>query len=170
MPSPRWHWERAGFCSLALGWALSLCWVWQRADTAAYQWKLATDFAVSPVTKELTRLGRAGHTAFALEPLWTFAAGQVQTPPELTILPRKRFWCGEISNAAIANILHSNHVDSVAVDESVASQPGWTNLLADYAPAVHDGGTVLFERRALHPKPVALQHDVRDAFLHNLGF
>ncbi len=158
--------------ALALGAAaaLCLCWGGQQANCIAHQWKTSDDFAVSPITKELTRLGRAGHAEFAIEPLWTFAAGQVQTPPELTILPAKRFWSGQIGEPAIANILRSNHVDALVLGGGETSEPGWTNLLRDYAPVVHDAGVVLFERRALHPKPIALRHDVRDVFLHSVGF
>ena len=157
---------------LALGAAaaICLCWIWQQAGAMAYQWRVSTDFAFSPITKELRRLGRAGRTAFAMQPLWTFAAGLVQTPPELTILPLKRFWCGQIDDRAIADLLRSNHVDALVLDDPVISQPGWTNLLTHYAPVAHDAESLLFERRELHPKPIVLRNDVRDTFLDHLGF
>ena len=152
--------------------AICLCWGWQQASAIAYQRRFSTNFAVSPVTKALRALGEGRHTAYATQPLWTFAAGRVQTPPELTVLPLKRFWCGQITDPGVVDMLRSNRVDALVIDESVESVPAWTNLLAGYVPIARDASTLVFAARALRLRAASSTTgtDANSALLRTLGF
>jgi len=164
------RWER----SLALGAAaaLCLCWGWQQGGGIVRQRRFSTDFAASPVTRAVRALGEAHHAAFAMQPLWTFAAGRVQTPPELTVLPLKRFWCGQISNAGVVDALRSNGVGVLVVNESVESVPAWTNLLAGYVCITRDASTLVFAARSLRlpADSSAIEKEANSALLRTLGF
>jgi hypothetical protein len=127
----------------------------------------ATLMSASPVVKELKALGESGHTEFSIYPLWTFAAGKTQTPTELTIIPRKRVWSGQISDTVIVQMLASNHIDAIVLYQNSMKDPVWTNLLASYIPVARDEGNILFVRRELNPKPINL--DEQTEMLHKLG-
>ncbi len=149
------RWERRALASVGV--MLGLLWVGQRGREiqAAKEW--ATVVAASPITQQLKTLGNAGHTMFSMNPAWTFAAGHVQTPPELTIIPLKREWSGQINDTIIAQLLQSNRVDALVLNQAVLQEPTWTNLLAGYSAAARDGRNILFVRRELHPRSIDLK-------------
>jgi hypothetical protein len=134
-----------------------LLWFWQRETQIADIQRGSIIISKSPIVAKLRSLGESGHSAFSMSPLWTFTAGQVQTPPELTVLPLKRFWSGQISDAAIANMLASNRVDAIVLGQDALKEPAWTNLLSGYLPTAREGPAILFERRELNPKPIDLR-------------
>jgi hypothetical protein len=136
--------------------ALGLFWAWQQAQQIAITCRTATLVATSPITEQLHSLGKEGHTAFSMNPAWTFAARQIQTPPELTIVPLKRVWSGQINDALISGLLASNYVDALVLNQSVLKQSVWSNLLAAYLPTARQDENILFVRRALNPKPIDL--------------
>ncbi|HEV2390840.1 MAG TPA: hypothetical protein VG146_00615 [Verrucomicrobiae bacterium] len=154
------------------GAAITLCllWAWQQESRIAADLGASTEFAGSAIQGGLKSLERSHSAAFAMNPLWTFAADEAQTPAELTILPRKRFWSGQISESVVVAMLASNHVDALVLAQDLASQPAWTNLLAGYLPTARDGETVLFVRRELNPHPISTSNDQRSVILHQIGF
>lgn len=148
------RWERRIAAVGAI--VLALLWTWHQGERIALAHNTSVRITASTITKELKSLGKSGHTMFAMNPSWTFAAGQVQTPPELTIIPLKRAWSGQINDTAIAAMLASNRVDALVLNQGVLKQPEWTNLLAGYFPTARDGRNILFVRRELNPKPIDL--------------
>jgi len=136
---------------------LSLLWFWQQETQIVDAYRSSTVIASSPITAELKLLGQSGHTMFSMNPAWTFAAQQVQTPPELTVIPLKRVWSGQISDTMISSLLASNRVDAIVLSQDVLKQSAWTNLLAAYLPTAREGTTILFERRELNPHPIDLK-------------
>lgn len=148
------RWERGVAWALTV--ILGLFWAQWQVEQVGRSHGRATKIDDSPITKELRALGKSGHSMFALEPFWTFAAGHVQTPPELTVIPLKRAWSGQINDTVIAAMLASNRVDALVLNQYVLKQPVWTNLLADYAPTARAGRSILFVRRALNSKSIDL--------------
>ncbi len=148
------RWECRGLASAVT--ALGLFWAWQQTQQIAMTCRTATVVATSPITEQLRSLEKGGHTAFSMNPTWTFAARQVQTPPELTIVPLKRVWSGQINDTLIAGLLASNHVDALVLNQSVLKQSVWSNLLAAYLPTARQDESILFVRRALKPNPIDL--------------
>jgi hypothetical protein len=145
--------------------ALCIWWGLDRVAHVLAARNQATVLATSPVTKELKSLGESGHTVFAMNPSWTFAAHQVQTPVELTVVPFKRIWSGQLTEVGIVGMLASNHVDAVVLSQATLKQSAWSNFLAGYCPTARDGPSILFVRRELNPKPIDLGKDnisVRD--------
>jgi len=129
-------------------------WGWQRTEQiyASHQRSIAVDS--SPVVEGLKALRRSGQTAFASSPRWTFAAGLLVTPPELTILSLKRGWSGQMSYPLAASLVASNHVGGIVVSPSLVNVPGWSNLLSGYAATARSEDVVLYVRKDLSPKPI----------------
>jgi hypothetical protein len=152
--------------------AVLLCvlWVWQQGSQIVAKTAQAEVIANSSITKGLRALADSGHSEFSINPLWTFAAGQTQTPPELTIIPLKRVWSGQLDDKTIAQMLNSNKVDAIVLAHSVLQNPAWTNLLSSYLPTAEDGGNVLFVRRDLRPHPIDIERKVetQEEMLHKL--
>ena len=151
-----------------------LLWVWQQG-TQMFEFHAQADpISASPITEQLKALGDSGHTEFAINPVWTFAAGQTQTPPELTIVPLKRFWSGQINDAIITQKVASNHVDALVIYPSTVNESSWSNLLLDYVPTAREaseGGEILFVRRELMPHAIRLdsQPNTQAQVLRKLG-
>jgi hypothetical protein len=124
-------------------------WVWNQGERAVTTYQTSTVITSSPVTKELRSLGAAGGTMFSINPIWTFTAQQVQTPTELTIVPLKRAWSGQINDEIMTAMLGSNNVDALVLNQAVLNQPVWTNLLSKYAPTAREGATILFVHKRL---------------------
>jgi len=154
---------------LAGAFVIGLCglWMWQRETQIAASHAQATLIAASPVVKELKVLGESGHAEFSIAPGLTFAAGQPQTPPELTIIPRKRVWAGQINDKIIVQMLASNHIDAIVLYQNKMKDPVWTNLLSHYLPTARNEEDILFVRRELNPKPINL--DEQSVTLRQLG-
>ncbi|HTV63658.1 MAG TPA: hypothetical protein VMH30_13925 [Verrucomicrobiae bacterium] len=131
-------------------------WIWQQEIQIGRSHTQAEVIAASPVVKELKALGKSGKSEFSMDPLWTFAADQPQTPPELTIIPLKRVWSREISDTIIAQSLASNRVDAIVLHDSALKESAWSNLLSNYVPTARDGTDIVFVRRDLDPKPIDL--------------
>ena len=139
--------------------SLGLLWTGVEARQMSSARESATLLAGSPITEQLKSLGESGHAVFSLNPTWTFAAHQVQTPPELTIIPLKRAWAGQINDTVIAGMLASNRVDGIVLNQSVLKQSAWSNLLTAYWPTAREDQNILFVRRELNPKPIDLGKD-----------
>ncbi len=159
------RWQRR----LAGTFVIGLCgiWTWQQGTHVLADRDQATLLAASPVVKELKILGDSGHTEFSVDPFMTFAAGQPQTPPELTIIPRKRVWAGQVNDTIIAQMLATNHVDAIVLYQNAMKEMVWSNLLSHYLPAARDDTKILFVRRELKPKRINL--DEQSEVLHQLG-
>lgn len=146
--------ERRSLAAAVL--VLGLAWAWQREQQMVATHSGSTVVATSPITEQLRSLGESGHTMFSMSPTWTFAAHQVQTPSELTVIPLKRAWSGQINDTMIAGLLASDRVDAIVLNQSVLNQSAWSNLLAGYFPTAREGQNILFVRRELNPKPIDL--------------
>lgn len=161
-------WGRRSIWTLGL--ILCGLWGWQKFATILESREGALPYAHSPVTEQLRALTAPGRTMFSMDPLWTFAAGQVQTPRDLTIIPKKRLWSGEITHEMIVGLLASNRVDALVVYQTTLNMPAWTNLLAGYLPTARERRHILFVRRELDPKPIDLPETSETAFdLKRLG-
>lgn len=129
-------------------------WGWQRTEQiyVSHQRSIAVDS--SPVVEGLKALRQSGQTAFAASPRWTFAAGLLVTPPELTILSLKRAWSGQMSFPLAAELVASNHVGGIVVSPSLVKVPAWSNLLSGYAATARSDDVVLYVRKDLSPEPI----------------
>lgn len=110
---------------------------------------------------------------FATDPIWTFAAGQHQSPPDLTIVPSKRFWSGQLTDAAQVEMLKTNKIDALVLRAGAEQNPVWTNFLSNYAPAAMDNLAILYVRRELAPPLISVDPQKKsrqEAVLKPLGF
>ncbi|HEY9173417.1 MAG TPA: hypothetical protein VI136_14115 [Verrucomicrobiae bacterium] len=146
-------------------------WGWQRTEQiyASYQRSIIVD--TSPVVEGLKTLRERGESAFSKSPKWTFAAGMVVTPPELTILSLKRGWSGQMTYARAAALVASNHVGGIVVSpQMVVQHSEWSNLLSGYAPTARSDDVVLYVRKDLNPKPIELdEHGAVTQMLRRMG-
>lgn len=147
--------------------AVSGLWAGQRISRSGADRQVAKQWASSPIVEQLASLRKAGETAFSMDPVWTFAAGLVQTPPELTVIPLKRIWSGQANDRFITAMLASNHVGGIVVSQALTQHPEWSNLLSGYAPTGRSGEELVFIRNDLNPKSIDLNEQSR--LFHRLG-
>ncbi|MHB1309463.1 MAG: hypothetical protein ACYC23_20515, partial [Limisphaerales bacterium] len=153
-----WPWERRAVATVVL--AACVGWGWQRIAQIADRRRLDSPVvASSTVVRELQALREAGHGAFAMNPLWTFSATMLQTPPELTILSLKRGWCGAMTSDRAAELVESNHVAGIVVSPRMQRTPAWSNLLSGFVATARAGEDVLYVRKDLNPKPLDLEEE-----------
>ncbi|MHB8520983.1 MAG: hypothetical protein ACYDH9_09500 [Limisphaerales bacterium] len=142
-------------------------WGWQRTSEIITSYRQSILIANTPIVEHLKALAQSGHTAYSSNPLWTFAAGLVQTPPELTVVSLKRGWSGQMNDAIATAMLTSNRVAGIVVSQTTMRRPGWSNLLSGYSATAQFGEDVLFVRKELNPKPIELGDQRR--LLQRLG-
>lgn len=122
------------------------------------------------VTHAIEALAEGGHKAvFSIDPLWTFSAGEVQTPIELTVVPAKRFWSKQLDSETLAKTLLSCGVDGAVLTQDVMHKTNWVTFLAKYTPVAREGLWVLFVRNELDPKPINVEEPL-DELLRQFSF
>lgn len=79
--------------------------------------------------------------------------------PELTILPRKRFWSGSITEARIREIVGEQQPDLLLLRvEGEASDPAWQEILAaSYTHVLTDRGLALYLHKRIEVRPAHSQ-------------
>jgi hypothetical protein len=144
-------------------------WSWQRTGYVMASSRGALVIDSSPIVEGLKSLHESGYCAFAISPKWTFAAGMLQTPPELTILSLKRGWAGQMSPGLTAELVASNHVAGIVVSPKAVKTPEWATLLEGYAPVAQWDLVVLYVRKDLNPKSIDLETETTTQMLKSIG-
>ncbi len=137
--------------------SLICVWIFVGLASLRHHFQMTAPISASDVVAGLRSLRSRGEEAFSLDPLWTFSADMTQSPPELTFVSLKRFWSGEISEAAIAGILLSNRIGGAVLTEEAVGRSAWKEFVAHYGPVARTGGSVLFARKDLHFKEIDLK-------------
>ena len=75
--------------------------------------------------------------------------------PELTILPRKRFWSGDITESRIREIIRERQPEILLLrEEGEVAEPAWQEILtAFYVHILSDRGLRLFMHQRLKVIP-----------------
>ena len=99
----------------------------------------------SPVVSLLRCVGTTNETAFSFQSYWLVAAG-LRSPAEIAILPKKRFWSGQIDETMVVEIIHKNNVAQLIIPQENITKQAWSNLLRGYNPALRHGSEIVFIR------------------------
>lgn len=140
---------------------VSALWGWQRIDQISVDRQLSKRFVPSDIVERLQLVRDQGEAAFSMDPIWTFAAGMVQTPPELTVISLKRIWSGQMNHSCISEQLASNHLGAIVLLHELTMHPGWSNVLSGYAPAGRWGKEIVFTRKDLRFTPIDLSEQTQ---------
>lgn len=91
--------------------------------------------------------------AYSRKNIPAFHAGFVQ-PPELTILSKKRFWSGSMTEAGVLETVRKYDCEVLLLLETIEmKQDAWKKLTDDrYVNVLSTGGATLFVNKRLDPK------------------
>lgn len=156
----------AAVASLVLGGA----WFWQQFEF----WRIHNSSGTivtdgSPVIAEATKFAKIDPSAWSYDGQYAFAAGLVQTPPEFTIIPRKRFWSGQLNPHYMAQTIVSNQVAQIILPTYIFTDTNWVGLRDKYSAAAYAQHQVLFVRKDILGSDVIDPLNPTDA-LKALGF
>lgn len=92
--------------------------------------------------------------AYSRSNLPVYHAGFIQ-PPELTILSKKRFWSGSMTEASVLETVRKYDCEVlVLLPDIEMKQESWKKLTAEnYVEVMSSGGSTLFVAKRLDPKP-----------------
>jgi hypothetical protein len=98
------------------------------------------------VLQEIERLRPFARFLYADEPVYSFHAG-IPMPPALAVLPLKRFWSGEMTNARLVTELESARPEILLLRNDPRERPFQDWLAEGYRLVYRDGQHLLFARR-----------------------
>lgn len=92
--------------------------------------------------------------AYSRSNIPVYHAGFIQ-PPELTILSKKRFWSGSMTEASVLETVRNYDCEVlVLLPEIEMKQEAWKKLTSEnYVEVMSSGGSTLFVAKRLDPKP-----------------
>ena len=102
----------------------------------------------SLVLKELERYKPFSQFLFAEEPIYSFHSG-MPLPPRLAVLSLKRFWSGELTNAALVEELRKCRPGVVLLANDTRERPFEEWLHTEYEIVYQDGNHRLYARKAV---------------------
>ncbi|MCL4180789.1 MAG: glycosyltransferase family 39 protein [Verrucomicrobia bacterium] len=140
--SVRWKVVFAVFGACAIAWM------------GARVWLQAQDIRSSPqlysslVLREIERLKPFTRFLYADEPVYSFHAG-IPMPQNLAVLPLKRFWSGDMTNARLAAELEAARPELMLLKNDTRERPFQRLLQSEYRLVYQDAHHRLFARRAV---------------------
>jgi hypothetical protein len=139
--SVRWKVVLGGFGACAIAWM------------GARVWLQAQDIRSSPqlysslVLREIERLKPFTRYLYSDEPVYSFHAG-IPIPPNLAVLPLKRFWSGDMTNARLAAELETVRPELMLLKNDTRERPFQRLLQSEYRLVYQDAKHRLLARRA----------------------
>jgi hypothetical protein len=113
-----------------------------------------TDIRGSPQTysswvlQQIERLKPFAKFIYAEEPIHSFHAG-IPMPPQLAVVPLKRLWSGDMTNARIAAELAQLKPEIILLRSSTTDTPFNDLIAAEYRPVYEDGKHRLYARKTV---------------------
>ncbi len=96
--------------------------------------------------KQIERLKPLARFFYAEEPIYSFHAG-IPMPPELAVVPLKRLWAGDMTNARIAEEMSEVKPEIILLKSGTTDTPFNHLLAAEYRPVYEDGEHRLYARK-----------------------
>jgi hypothetical protein len=97
-----------------------------------------------PIVAKLQEHGKASRWAYSEEESYLFAAGLL-VPPELTIIPIKRYWSGQLTPREVVELCRRYQVGQLLLKPDPGVE--WMDLLPEYEAAYKSPARVLFVRK-----------------------
>jgi 4-amino-4-deoxy-L-arabinose transferase-like glycosyltransferase len=148
-----WNWARQTR-SVSRRVVLGVFGVCAIAWMGARVWLQAEDIRSSPqvysslVLHEIERLKPFTRYLYADEPVYSFHA-RIPMPPNLAVLPLKRFWSGDMTNARLAAELEAVRPEIMLLKNDTRERPFQRLLQSEYRLVYQDAHHRLFARRAV---------------------
>jgi len=101
----------------------------------------------SLVLKQIERLKPFTRFFYAEEPIYSFHAG-IPMPPALAVVPLKRLWAGDMTNARIAQEMSEVKPEIILLKSDTTDTPFNDLLAAEYRPVYEDGQHRLYARKS----------------------
>jgi hypothetical protein len=131
--------------------------------TAALIWSIARVYLQVSTVRSLPkiyqilaidRIKKLGHIKFlyAEEPIYSFHAG-VPMPPQLAVLPLKRFWMGDMTSTRLASELAQARPEAILLSSNTAERSFDDLLASEYRLVYMDGLCRLYVLKPLWKAP-----------------
>jgi len=102
----------------------------------------------SLVLKQIERLKPFTKFLYAEEPIYSFHAG-IPMPPDLAVVPLKRLWAGDMTNARIAAEMAEVKPEIILLKSTTTDTPFNDLLASEYRPVYEDGEHRLYVRTSV---------------------
>jgi hypothetical protein len=139
----------------AVGWALlgvyGICaagWMGARVYLQIDSIRNSPQTDSSLVLKQIERLKPFTKFFYAEEPIYSFHAG-IPMPPDLAVVPLKRLWAGQMTNARIAAEMTEVKPEIILLKGTTADTPFNDLLAAEYRPVYEDAEHRLYARKSV---------------------
>lgn len=129
--------NRAGLLALAAFSLCAVCWMGGRMYLQVMAVRSSPQLYAEPVLEYIARLKPYAHWMYATKEIYSFHAG-IPMPPELAVVPLKRFWAGEITNDEIAAELASVRPEIILLNNDGQQAPFQALLDRDYRLVFED--------------------------------
>jgi hypothetical protein len=128
--------------------ACAVTWMAARVWLQARDIRSSRQVYSSLVLLELERLKPFTRYLYADEPVYSFHAG-IPMPPNLAVMPLKRFWSGDMTNARLAAELDGARPEVMLLKNDTRERPFQRLLQTEYRLVYQDANHRLFARRAV---------------------
>ena len=113
-----------------------------------------------PLLARLSENRASTHWFFSQDFTYTFHA-KLLVPPELLVIPTKRFWSGQLTASAVVACLRRYKPEQMILASNTEIHPAWAAFLrTEYRSVYRDGEHVLFVARRLVPGPASSTREV----------
>jgi 4-amino-4-deoxy-L-arabinose transferase-like glycosyltransferase len=127
----------AGLIALGAFCVCAVCWMGGRMYLQVMAVRSSPQVYSEPVLEYIARLKPYAHWMYATKEIYSFHAG-IPMPPELAVVPLKRFWAGEITNDEIVADLASIRPEIMLLNNDGQQAPFQTLLDRDYRLVFED--------------------------------
>jgi hypothetical protein len=137
-----------GRAAIGLFAAVAVSWMGARVWLQTQDMQNSPRMHSSLVLHEIERLKPFTRFLYADESIYSFHAG-IPMPPELAVMPLKRFWSGDMTNARLTAVLEAARPEVMLLKTDTRERPFQRLLQADYRLVYRDANHQLFARRAV---------------------
>jgi len=102
----------------------------------------------SLVLQQIERLKPFAKLIYTEEPIYSFHAG-IPMPPQLAVVPLKRLWSGDMTNARIGAEMAQAKPEIILLRSSTTDTPFNDLIAAEYRPVYEDGKHRLYARKSV---------------------
>ena len=139
-------WKGVALCSLA---ALVLVRSERRLEAGVADLHHRPTVAGDPVLAKMKEYAPRTHWVYSQEEIYPFHA-RLPLPPEIAVVPLKRFWSGQISTREIVELCRKYRPEQLLL-KPVTMGNEWKELLSDYFVAYRNEDRVLYLAKRLQP-------------------
>jgi len=126
----------------------ALSWISARVYLQVTSIRNSSQTYSSLVLKQINRLKPFARFIYTEEPIYSFHAG-IPMPPNLAVVPLKRLWAGDMTNARIATEMANAKPEIILLKRTSTDTPFNDLLASEYRPIYEDGKHRLYARKTI---------------------